>query len=63
MKKLLIIQLLAIAQCACAAPGAAPAGQASLLGFDAIAAEIAVSHEELPAVDDLAGAIALNIEE
>jgi hypothetical protein len=60
MKKPLIILVLSLLQCACAAHEAAPGGGNSLLSFEAISAEITVSYEQTGAAADLSQTVALN---
>ena len=63
MKKSLIIISLALLQCACATQEPVPYTSTSLLGFEAISAEITVIHIEAGATDELLQTVALNIEE
>ena len=62
MKKSLIILTLAILQWACATQVDTQPAAKSLLGFDAISAEISVDYEKTDAANDLSKAVALNIE-
>lgn len=62
MKKLFIIIILAVIQCACASsPGSLP-GSTSLLSFDAIGAEITVGYENLEAPDEPLAVVAMNLD-
>ena len=63
MKKSLIILTLAILQCACATQVDTQPAANSLLGFDAIGAEIPVDYEKTDAADDLSQTVALSITE
>lgn len=64
MKKLFIIIILTLIQCACASsPGSLPArpsASTSMLSFDAIGAEITVGYENLEAQDEPPAAVAMN---
>ena len=60
VKKLLLIIVLPLLQCACAAPGGKPGQPASLLSFETIGREIAVRHEPAADADELSRAVALN---
>ncbi len=60
MKNSLIIIVLTLLQCACAAQEPAKNSSTSLLSFDAISAEITVAYERAEAVDDLSQTVAMN---
>ena len=62
MKKSLIILTLALLQCACATHVDTQPTAKSMLGFDAISAEISVDYEKTDASDDLSRTVALNNE-
>lgn len=61
MKKLFIIIILALLQCACATSREV-SGSPSMLGFDAISAEITVGYENLEEQYDPSQALASNLE-
>ncbi len=61
MKKSLIIIALTLLQCACATQEPVQGGSASLLGFEAIGAEITVAHERMEAADDLSQTVAMQL--
>jgi hypothetical protein len=62
MKKSLIILALSLLHCACATHEAVSRGGQSLLGFEAISAEITVSYEPIEMAEDLSRTLALNSE-
>ena len=62
MKKSLIIIVLTLLQCACAAQKAVPGGNTPLLGFEAISAEITVTRVAAGPAADLSRSFALNSE-
>ncbi len=62
MKKYIIIIVLSLFQCACATSQGVSAGNAALLSFDAISAEITVSYEHLEELHDPSGTVAMNLE-
>ena len=63
MKKSLIILTLALLQCACATQVDTQPVAKSLLGFDAISAEISVDYQRSDSIDDLAQTVALSTTE
>jgi len=62
MKKSLIILNLALLQCACATHVETRPAAKSMLGFNAISAEISVDYEKTDAADDLSETVAVNTE-
>ena len=62
MKKSLIILTLAMLQCACATQVDPQPATNSMLGFDAISAEISVDYEKTDAADDLSETVAASTE-
>jgi hypothetical protein len=62
MKKSLLFIILILMQCACAMQQPVTASSHPLLSFEAISAEITVSHVETAAPDDLSQTLALNTE-
>ena len=63
MNKSLIIHTLTLLQGACATQEPVQSTANSLLGFEAISAEITVSYEMAEAADDLSRTFAMNREE
>ena len=60
MNKSLIIIALTLLQCACANQEPVQGGSASLLGFEAISAEITVAYEIPEGKDDLSQNVPIN---
>jgi len=61
MNKSLIIIALTLLQCACATQEPVQGGSASLLGFEAISAEITVAYESTESTDDLSQTVAMQL--
>jgi hypothetical protein len=60
MKNSVIIIVLTLLRCACAAQEPVTNSSTSLLSFDAIMAEITVAYERTEAADDLLQTVAMN---